>query len=465
MADLLIRNGTLITMDEKRRIIENGAVAVTDGKIVAIGKTEEIEKEYKADKVINANKNVIMPGLVNTHTHLFQTLGKGLGTDVDLLGWFKAAWAPLVEGMTDEDYYNAVMLGALEAIKSGTTTLLGYEHALNAHPTAITLVIEALKKSGIRALLGIGYQDTGREIGAPEIALRETDEIIKYLKDSFKRYHNTNEGRLKIWLAPGTVNWCTDELLQATKDFAEEYKTGITIHMNETRAEYEYSRKHRGVGEIGYVYQKGLLGANVLGVHTVWPDDSEIQLMAKYDVKVSHNPLSNMYLASGVAPIPKLLKAGITVGLATDGATSNNNNDMFDVIRVTPLLHKVATLDPLALTAEKTLEMATIDGARAVLLEKEIGSLEVGKKADIIIVDMRLPNVAPVIYAPAALVYSAGGENVLTTIVDGQILMENRKVLVMNEKEVIKAAEKSVENILKRSGSRQKRLPKQLNIL
>ena len=183
MASVFIKNATVVTMDKKRRIIKSGAVAIEDDKIVAVGKTEALKKEYNnSDKVIDANGNILMPGLVNTHTHLFQSLGKNLGTDVDLLSWFKAAWAPLVEGLRDEDYYNAVKLGCLEAIKTGTTTILGYEHALNAHPRAVDKVIRALLESKIRAILGYGYQDTGEEIGAPKIALRETSEIIHDLE-------------------------------------------------------------------------------------------------------------------------------------------------------------------------------------------------------------------------------------------------------------------------------------------
>ena len=451
MTDLLIYNAVVLTMDKKRRIIKDGAVAISDTKIVAVGKTKDLKKEYKADKEIDANGNILMPGLINTHSHLFQSLGKNLGTDTDLLGWFKAAWAPLVEGMTKEDYYNAVLLGVLEAIKTGTTTVLGYEHALNAHPDAADLVVKALRESKIRGILGYGYQDTGKDIGAPEVALRDTDSIVKALEYMLKKYHRTSNDLIRIWLAPGTMNWCSDELVKETKRLAKEYNTGITIHMDETRAEYEFSKKTRGVPEIAYAHKKRLLGPNMLAVHAVWADDEEIKLLADTDTKVSHNPLSNMYLASGVASIPKMLKAGITVGIATDGPTSNNNHDMFDVIRVTPLLQKVANLDPTALTAEQTLEMATIMGARAVLLEDLVGSIEVGKQADLIIVDIHLPNTTPMAYHPAALVYSAGSENVTTTIVNGEILMENKKVLHMDEDSILKNAQKSLDGILERT--------------
>ncbi|MGQ4832858.1 MAG: amidohydrolase family protein [Candidatus Asgardarchaeia archaeon] len=456
MGSILIKNAVILTMDEKRRIIRDGAVAVDGDKIVAVGKTEKIEKEYKgADRVFDVNGNIVMPGLVNTHSHLFQELGKNLGTDVDLLGWFKAAWAPLVEGLTAEDYYNAVKLAALEAIKTGTTTVLGYEHALNAHPDAADYVVKALTESKIRAILGYGYQDTGEEIGAPKVALRDTDSIIKELERVLKTYHRTIVGdMLRIWLAPGTMNWMSDTLIEETKRLSNEFNTGITVHMDETRAEYEYSKKTRGVSEIGYAYKIGLLGPRTLAVHTVWADDDGIEMLAKTNTKVSHNPVSNMYLASGVAPIPKMLKKGITVGLATDGPTSNNNHDMFDVIRITPLLHKVANLSPLALSAEQTLEMATIMGARAILMDDLIGSIEVGKKADLIILNLRHPNVVPVTYHPAVVVYSASSENVDTVIINGEVLMENRKILHMDEEEVMTAAQKSIERILERSGKK-----------
>lgn len=451
MTSIFIKNGIIVTMDSKRRIIRDGAIAIIDNEIVAVGKTGELLKDYgDAEFVIDAKDHVVMPGLVNTHTHFFQELGKNLGTDVNLLDWFRVAWQPIVEGMTDEDYYNAVKLACLEAIRTGTTTVLGYEHALNAHPSAVKWVIKGLKESKIRAILGYGYQDTGVEIGAPEIAIRDTQEIIHDLESIMKRCNKHNEYMLKIWLAPGTVNWMTNELIQETIRLSEEYDAGITVHMNETKAEYEYSKKIRGLSEVEYAFKKGLLREKTLAVHVVWVSDEEINLIAKTRTKVSHNPVSNMYLASGVAPVPKMLKKNITVGLATDGPASNNNHDMFDVIRVTPLLHKVANLDPLALTAEQTLEMATILGAKSLMLDHVIGSIEVGKKADIIILSLRKPNVVPVADIPSLLVYSASSENVETTIVNGEILMMNKKILYDDEEKILRNAQKSLERIIER---------------
>ena len=361
MDNFVITNGIIITMNSKNKIITDGAIVVENGIIVDIGKTREIIERYNYER-IDAKGNIVMPGLINTHTHLFQELGKNLGTDVDLLHWFKSVWSPLVTNMTLDDYRNSVELGILEAIKSGTTTILAYEHAINAFQGSIDMIISAIRNSGIRCIFGYGYQDTGEEIGAPKIAVKDTEYIRKRIKSFLSKYKQ--DDMFRIWLAPGTINWCTEELLKLTKDIADEYGLGITVHMNETKAEREYSIKKRGRSEVEYAYSTGLLGPNVLGVHLVWVDEQEIDILARANTKVSHNPISNMYLASGVAPIPKMLEKNITVGLATDGAASNNNMDMFDVIRITPLLHKVVWGNPTAISALDTLRMATIMGGR-----------------------------------------------------------------------------------------------------
>lgn len=452
LVDLVIKNGLIITVDEQRRIIRDGAIAIDDGKIVSVDKTDVVKKEYTADKEIDAKRNIVMPGLINTHVHIWQELGKGLGTDVELYTWLNSAWRFLLEHITAKDYYNAIKIGALEAIKTGTTTVLAYEHALGSHPEALDDVVKAMKESKIRSFLAIGYQDYGLEYGLPKVAYSNTDDVLKMLKNAFKKYHDPQNNMFRIWVAPSTTTFCTKESLIEVKKLADQHKTGFTIHTNETKTSVEHSIKLHEAPEIEYLYNIGVLDRNVVNVHAVWTSDKEIKLLAKTGASVSHNPVSNMYLASGVAPIPKMLDAGVTVGLASDGPTSNNNIDMFDVIRITPLLQKVHTLNPSALTAEQTIELATRGGAKTVLLENIIGSIEVNKRADIIIVNINNPRALPMSNPVANLVYSASSGNVLTTIVDGEILMEDRQVLVMNEEEVLKNAQKSVEDMLDRGG-------------
>ena len=447
MGSYVITNGLVITMDDRNRIIRGGCVVVEDGVIVDVGKARDLAEKYDYEK-IDAGGNIIMPGLINTHTHLFQELGKNLCVDVDLQRWFRSVWAPLVSNMSIEDYVNAVRLGVLEAIRSGTTTIVAYEHALNAFEGDIDKVVSAIKGSKIRCIFGYGYQDTGEEIGAPRIALKSLDYIYKRLKEFFSR--QKQDDMFRVWLAPGTINWCTKELLSLTKELADKYNTGITVHMNETKAEKEYSIKKRGGSEVEYAYSVGFLGPNVLGVHLVWTDSREIEILARTNTKVSHNPISNMYLASGIAPIPEMLRKNIIVGLATDGAASNNNMDMFDVIRITPLLHKVVHGDPTALSALDTLRMATIMGAKAIMMEEKIGSLEKGKYADIIIVDIHKPNTTPIYDPIATLVYSASSCNVDTVIINGKIMMMNRKLTYMDEEKIIENAQKSLQRITDR---------------
>lgn len=451
--EYIVENGIILTMDQKNRIIRNGAVVIEGDEIVDIGKTHEIKAKYSYE-TINARNNIVMPGLINTHTHLFQTLGKNLGVDVDLHRWFKCVWGPIAMFMSPDDYYNAAMLGILEAIKSGTTTLLAYEHVLSVNNNHIEKVVKALKDGKIRSILGYGYQDNGKEIGAPAIAVIDTKTIYKNIKHAFSKYHDADNDMFRLWLAPGTINWCSEELLEITKQLAEKFRTGITIHMNETRKEKEYSIKHRGMSEVEFAYKIGLLNKNVLGVHLVWVDEREIRLLAKTKTKISHNPISNMYLASGIAPIPLILKNNIDVGLATDGAASNNNMDMFDVIRITPLLHKVATLDPESLSALDTLRMATSMGAKAVMMEKIIGSIEIGKKADIIIVDIHKENMTPFFDPISAIVYCGNSKNVGTVIINGEIVMLEGKIGHLDEEKILSAAQKSFEKIYEKIQNR-----------
>ncbi len=432
MSEIYIKNAKIVTMDPNNRIIENGFVHIKDDYIVDIGKGS---KSIDGGCVIDAEGDILLPGLVNTHTHLFQTLGKGLGSDSDLLGWFKGAWEPIAKALNKELYETAILASAIESIHSGTTSLLAYEHILSAKSELLDVVVSTIKKMGIRTILGIGYQDQGFEIGAPRIAVQPTDEIISFLEDSLNRYHTGND-MFRIWLAPGTMNWISDDLIRATKDLANQFNTGITIHMDETQSECNYSLKTRGVNEIMYAYKTGLLDDNVLVVHGVWADDQSIQAIAKSNAKYSHNPVSNCYLASGIAPLKKYLDAGIMSGLATDGAASNNTLDMFEVIRLTGLIHKGYNRNPKEITSEQILRMATINGARAILMDN-IGSIEIGKKADLIIIDGKSPNILPIHNLISNIVYAFGRTQVKTSIINGRIVMENGKILHLNESEII----------------------------
>jgi 5-methylthioadenosine/S-adenosylhomocysteine deaminase len=459
--DLVIKNGLVMTINPKREIIRDGAVAINEDKIVAVGKTDLISREYSVDVELDAKGKLVMPGLIDTHTHLYQTLGKGLGDDKYLLDWHTEARIPLWDGITEEDWNHGIQLGCLEAIKSGTTSLLAYEPTQGKFdPGENTFNI--FRDSGIRAVFGFGLGDRtpdmpkmpGEAAGTGTLDRQHIgkEENLKKCEEKIMRWNGKFGGRLQIWPAPGAVRSCSYGLLKGARELADKYGVGYTIHVDEPRESREFCKMfHQSDCESELLYKLGVLAPNVLAVHCTNVTDKGVERFAETNTKVSHNPTSNMYVCSGVAPIPKMLSSGVTVGLGADGALSNNNQDIFEVMKICALLHKVSTLNPAIIKVEKLIEMATLDGAKALMMEKDIGSIEAGKKADIIIIDLKKPNTTSVTYPPSSLVYSAHGENVDTVIIDGRVVMQDRKVKTMDENKVLKEAQESTNMVMERS--------------
>lgn len=450
--DLLIIHGTVVTMDEERRILEDGAVAIRGNRIVAVGDTPDLVDLYKEFETLDVRGKVVFPGLVNTHTHLFQGLLKGLGDDRVLVDWFRQVTGPSAVELLPEDCYHAARLGCLESICSGATTLLDFMYPHN-RPGLSEPIIRAFQESGIRGIYARGYVDYGTESGVPEPILETAEEALADCRDLFERYDGSAQGRIHIWVAPCMIWTQTAEGLRATRQLADELGMRISVHVSETPFEIANAQERFGLKDLEYLASIGFLGPDVLAVHCVYLDARDIRILRKHDVKVSHNPVSNMYLSSGVAPIPQMLMAGVTVGIATDGPASNNNQNMIQALKFTALLHKVATRDPTVITAEKVAEMATIDGARAVGLEDEVGSLEVGKKADLIVLDFNNPFAGPVHHPVSTLVYSAIGNEVVTSIIDGEIIMHEGQVRTMDEEEVLRAAQDAADGLAERAGT------------
>lgn len=451
--DIIIKNSIIATMDPQERLFEDGMVAIKDGIIVDVDKTSRIEDKYAADKVIDGKGKIILPGFINTHDHLFQVLMKSLGDDLAILDWWPTAVGPYVQYLEKEHSYYSALLGSVELIKSGVTTILDFQYA-NPNPGTDVAVLEAWKKLGVRGILGRGYSDydmwnlnLGRLIEPPEKIFSEVENLIR-------NWHKKENGRLNVWVAPGAPFTISDETAMKTREFADKYKIGITIHLHESKREVEQWKQQFGTSPLQYYYKKlpEFLGPDMLGVHCVWMDEKDIKIMKEKDIKVSHNTISNMYLASGVAPVPEFLKNGIVVSLGVDGAASNNSQDFMELIKATALLHKVARVDPQAITAKQVLRMATIDGARAVLMENEIGSIEKGKKADIIIFDLNNIQMRPVNNPLSQVVYCGKSWNVETVIVDGNIIMENRVVKGVDEQELIWKVQELADDLVEKAG-------------
>lgn len=435
MADILIKNGYVITMDSRRRILANGSIVIDDGKISAVGK----DLKAKCEKTIDARGKAVLPGLINAHTHLSMTLLRGVADDMPLMEWLEKKIWPIEDNLKADDCYSGALLGSLEMIKSGTTCFADQYFYMED-------VARAVEEAGLRAVLSRGII----ELDDPERRKRTIMEGERLVKN----WQGTANGRITTMFGPHAAYTCSQECLMQVKELARKYKVGIHTHIAETKEEVEIIEKKYGKRPVEHLNGIGFLGPEVLAAHCVWLTKHEIEVIKKRGVKPVHNPISNMKTASGFAPIPEMMEAGIPVALGTDGAASNNSLDMFNEMKFAALLSKVHRLDPTVVPAQAVLEMATIKGAIALGLQREIGSLEVGKKADIVLVDLKKPHLAPLHNVVSHLVYSAVGSDVDTVIVDGEVLMEKGKVLTLDEDRVLKDVQKVSDDLLARGGFR-----------
>lgn len=393
---------------------------------------EEINDD-NVDKIIDATDKILLPGFINTHTHLSMTLFRGLADDLSLDEWLNDNIWPMEANLNGYYCYIGALLGTVELIKSGTTTFSDMYFYMED-------VAKAVEESGIRAVLSYGMIDFGDE----EKRKAEIEENMKL----FKNCHDTADGRIKVFFGPHSPYTASEELLREVRRLADENDIKIHIHVSETQKEIDDVSAEKGLRPFEYLDSIGFLGSDVICAHSVWLSDEEIEIIKKNDVKVSHNPCSNMKLASGIAPVSKLLENDICVAIGTDGASSNNNLDIIEELRTASLLQKVSTLDPKVLTSDEALAMGTINGARALGLDDEIGSVEVGKKADLILIDTNNANMIPDSSKLSSnLIYSANGSNIDTTICNGQILMENKKLTSLNEEEIYEKAKIAIEEL------------------
>lgn len=443
MKQILIENAYIISMNENREIYNHGSLLIEGDTIKAIGKIDEKLLNPDVERY-NGEGKIILPGFVNTHVHLSQQLGRGIADDVSLLTWLRERVWPYESSFDEEDSYISSLSCCVELIKSGTTTFL------EAGGQFVESMVKAVGESGIRAGLAKSVMDNG--VGLPEVWNKSTEEELEAQEELFKKYHNLFNGRVKIWFGLRTIFNNSDELLVKTKELADKYKTGIHMHIGEIATENDFAKSRAGHSTVEHLHNLGVLGPNLLAVHTVWLTDREIDLFRLYNVKVSHNPGAAMKVVLGFARIPEMLEKGIPVSIGTDGAPSNNRMDMMREIYLTSLIHKGRTLDPEVCSAEEVLEMATINGAKSALLEKEIGSLEVGKKADLIILKPDFIHSLPLHNPVANIVYTMSSENVESTMCNGKWLMREREITFLNEKELLEKVKIQGEKIRKKAG-------------
>lgn len=443
MSQILIKNGYVISMNKNREIFKNGSVLIEDDKIKAVGKVEHSLVNADAE-IYDAQGKIILPGLVNTHVHLSQQLGRGVADDVVLLTWLRERVWPYESSFNYEDSLISSTACCVELIKTGVTTFL------EAGGQYVDAMAEAVEKCGLRACLSKSTMDEGE--GLPKAWQKTAQEELDFQEELFKKYNDTADGRIKIWFGLRTIFNNSDELIKGTKTLADKYNTGIHMHVLEVKEEMDYTRATRGETTVEHMNRLGALGPNLVAAHTVWLTEGEIDLFRLYDVKVSHNPGAAMKVVLGFAKIPEMLEKGIAVSIGTDGAPSNNRMDMMRDMYLTSLIHKGRTLNPKTVSAEQVLEMATINGARCALMEKEIGSLEVGKKADLIILNPDTIHSLPVIDPVANIVYAMSSENVESNMCNGKWLMKNREILFLDEKDLLEKVKIQNKKVMDKAG-------------
>jgi 5-methylthioadenosine/S-adenosylhomocysteine deaminase len=408
--------------------------------------------------VIDCTGRTIIPGLVNTHTHLFQTLLKGLGDDMVLRDWFMEMTGPSAVQLTFEDVLAAARHGCVESIRSGVTTLVDFMYV---HPRQglADAVVQAFRETGIRGVVARGYITVGVEGEVPRELVERLDDALTDARRLI-RENNTVASRVQVALAPCMI-WTVDEqTLAATREMADAERALITMHVSETDFEIENSLRRFGLRDVELLERAGLLGPDLLAVHCVQCDRRDLGILREHGVSVSHNPCSNAYLASGFAPVPEMIRQGMTVGLATDGPASNNNQNLIQCMKFAALMHKGYRRDPRIVTAEKVMEMATIDGARAIGMADKIGSLEAGKKADFAVLDLSGAFVTPLHHPVSGLVYSSLGCEPETVVIDGVTVMANQVIQTVDEGDVARAARDAAYSLAERAGtSRHRRWP------
>jgi 5-methylthioadenosine/S-adenosylhomocysteine deaminase len=426
-ADLIITGGMVVTMDGPRSIYDDGAVAVTGDTIVAVGPRSEIEARYTASQTIDAKNKIVLPGFINGHTHVPMTLFRGIHDDVTLNDWlYKYIFPAEAKNVTEEFVRWGTRLAAAEQIRSGVTTFADMYYFEDA-------VAEETKAAGMRGVLG----ETFIDFPAPDNKTNAA--MLAYTEKFLQRWQG--DPLIHAAPAPHSIYTCSQKTLQDAAALARKYHAPILIHVAEMKKELDDSKKQNGMSPVQYLEKIGVLGPDVVAAHCIFVDEADRKTLAQRQVGCVHNPSSNMMIASGVAPVPEMRAAGIAVGLGTDGpAGSNNDLDLMEEIDLAAKLAKITKMDPLAINAKAVVEMATIDGARALHMAKEIGSLEKGKKADLILISLDEPNAVPMYDVYAALAYALKASDVETVVIGGRVVMQDRKLLTVNEQEAMAKA-------------------------
>ena len=427
--DMMIKNGTILTMDRENSILEDNFLCIQGDTISHIN--ADGEGSFEAMITVDAKGGLILPGLINGHTHAAMSLFRGLADDLPLMEWLNNYIFPAESNIDAEFVSTGTLLACAEMIMSGTTTFC--DMYLFENEVAI-----AAQKAGMRCLVGeVLYDFTSPNYGPAEKGLEYTESLIRDWQD---------DPLVSIAVEPHSLFTCSPDLLMAANELALKYEVPLIIHVAETLKEISEVKTRYGKGPVEQLHSMGILGPHFIADHCVHLESMDIKRMAEHGAKVVHNPESNMKLASGIAPVPEMIAQGVIVGLGTDGCASNNNLDLFTEMDMAAKLHKIHTMDPTVMDALTVMKMATIDGANALGIGERTGSLEIGKKADIIVIDTNKPHLTPLYNPYSHLVYAARGNDVCHSVINGRLIMEDRKLLSLDLDEIIaRAREKSVQ--------------------
>lgn len=454
---VLYINGLIITMDKERRIIRDGAIAVQDDRIIAVGKTSELKAQFPASSVVDLKSKTLMPGLIDAHVHMAQAMLRGSADDLPLMDWLIERIWPLQGSYTPEEGQASAELCMLEMLKSGTTTFV---EAMLARNYGFDGLASSLQKSGMRGVLA-------------KIVMAEPDGptplhpgLVESKESSFEeaismhgKWHGKSDGRIQVWLAPRWTGNVNTEVMKEVARLMNKEKIRVTMHFAQSLEEVESIREKFNCDPVALLEELELIGDRLLLIHATNLSPEDIDGLARTHTHLVHCPLSNMKLAMGYTPVPALLNKGVNVTLGCDGAPCDNNYDMFIEMRTAAVIHKENEGDPTVLPAETVLEMATINGAKALGLDKEIGSLEVGKKADFIVLNTNQPHLIPSPNPISTIVYAAKGSDVEMVVIDGKTVVENGKVLTLNEDEILKKVSDLAPKVYSKAGLQDKIKP------
>jgi len=414
----LISNGKIISMDPDYPQVFTGDIAVENKKILSVG---NIPSDFHPDKIINAENSIVLPGLINAHTHLSMVLLRSYADDMDLQKWLNEKIWPIEEKMTPDQIYNSSLLGAAELIKSGVTAFA--DMYFFQHKTC-----EAVRQSGIRARIGASFFGNEKDVA----------EKLPYFQELYDTWNGKADGRIHIDAAPHSAYTLTTGALKMAVDFAKKNNTRIHTHVSESRKETEDNYKQYGISPVEYMENTGVFDLPAYAAHCVQLNNKDLEIIKKHHVFPVHNPTSNLKLGNGIAPVPQMMEAGIITALGTDGASSNNNLNMFEEIHLAAIIHKGNTGDPTSVSAYQSLKMATLNGAEALGIDSVCGSLTPGKEADIILVDTEKIHLQPLYDPVSAIAYGSQASDVHLVMCAGEILMEKGRLKTINEEEIMK---------------------------